>query len=86
MRRRDLFILLGAAAVADPARAQRRERPWRIGLLGDAPPSEWGALREGLRELGYVEGDSLLLESLPPRETIQSCQSLPSGSCAAAAT
>lgn len=54
-------ILLAVPAVA---LAQSAPRPIRIGILfGDAPlPHEEVALREGLREIGYVEGRNVVIE------------------------
>lgn len=54
-------ILLAVPAVA---LAQSVPRPIRIGILfGDAPlPHEEVALREGLREIGYVEGRNVVIE------------------------
>ena len=62
MRRRDLITLLGGAAASLPlaARAQQPERMWRIGVL--APMNRERAIRQGLRELGYVEGKNILIE------------------------
>src|SRR6266550_5444416 len=37
----------------------------RIGLLGDAPSFLTEAFRQGLRELGYVEGQSIRIEHRP---------------------
>ena len=68
MRRRELISLLGGAAVAWPlvVRAQGRDRLARIGYLRLAPASqsqrEESAFREGLADLGYVEGRNLSIE------------------------
>jgi len=66
MNRRELFAALGAAAVwPAAARAQPTGRPFRIGLLDTIPwqsNTNLAALKKGLRELGYVEGRSLILE------------------------
>jgi ABC-type uncharacterized transport system substrate-binding protein len=59
--RRQFITLLGGAAAAWPlvARAQQGERVRRIGILADEgwPPIE--SLKQGLRMLGYVEGQNL---------------------------
>ncbi len=53
------------AAVAEPA-----GKVHRMGILGNVPLSDtegarlWGALAEGLRGLGYVEGQNLIVEHL----------------------
>ena len=58
--RRELVIALGAGALTAPfgSFAQRQVKGWRIGVLGAGSPSGWApmveALRDGLRELGYV--------------------------------
>src|ERR1051326_7150310 len=68
MRRREFITLLGAAAVAWPigARAQQVEKIYRIGILEPIPAARnaanLGALRKGLRNLGYVEGQNLVIE------------------------
>jgi len=66
VRRRRFIALLGGAAVALPfaARAQQSKMP-RIGalVLTDEDGRVFGKeLREGLRELGLVEGQSYVLE------------------------
>ena len=66
MRRREFIAGLGSA-VAWPvvARAQQPKLP-TVGFLGPAPASNWAgpveALRAGLRDLGYIEGKTIILE------------------------
>jgi putative ABC transport system substrate-binding protein len=66
MQRREFITLLGGAAAAWPlaALAQQPERMRRVGILHPgSPPDPWlDGLREGLRELGYVEGKDLVFE------------------------
>jgi putative tryptophan/tyrosine transport system substrate-binding protein len=66
MQRREFITLLGGAAAAWPlaARAQPPPRPARIGILHPgSPPDPWlDGLRQGLRDLGYVEGQNLSVE------------------------
>jgi putative tryptophan/tyrosine transport system substrate-binding protein len=67
MRRREFVALLGYTAAAWPlaAHAQQTERVWRIGVLHVVPPDAsmgYAALRERLRQLGYVEGKNCALE------------------------
>jgi putative ABC transport system substrate-binding protein len=63
MRRRQFITLLGGAAMCPfGAQAQQTDRVWRIGVLVAEPWPEVEGLHDGLRELGYREGQNLLLE------------------------
>src|SRR6266513_1611082 len=68
MRRRDFVALLGGSVAAWPlaARAQQPTKIPRVGLLSTFSPSEtrpWHqALRQGLRDLGWVEGENISIE------------------------
>jgi putative ABC transport system substrate-binding protein len=68
MRRRKFITLLGGAAAAWPfaARGQQSARVWRIGMLETVSATlnsaNYDALRQGLRELGYVEGRNLTIK------------------------
>ena len=64
MRRRAFNTLLGGACVAGPlgVLAQQAKLP-RIGVLIAANPEDFlGELRKGLREHGYIEGQTITLE------------------------
>ena len=62
-RRRFLLTsLAGALAAPLAAGAQQAGKVWRIGYLGAAPSADDDAFRDGLRELGFVEGKNLVLE------------------------
>jgi len=68
--RRKLLVLLGASAVAAPLAsfAQQQNKIWRVGFLAgrhvDFLDSDYnyGPFRQGMRELGYVEGKNLVIE------------------------
>jgi putative tryptophan/tyrosine transport system substrate-binding protein len=62
IRRRELIVTLGSAAVAWPlaGRAEQPAKIPRIGILDDAPM--WQAFRQALRELGYLEGQNIAYE------------------------
>ena len=66
MQRREFITLLGGAAVAWPlgAHAQQAVKLYRIGILSPdlPPPGFLDAFRQGLRELGYVEGHNIAFE------------------------
>ena len=68
--RRKLISALGASAIATPlaAFAQPQTKVWRIGVLAsrhvDFIDSDYvyGPLRQGMRELGYVDGKNLIIQ------------------------
>src|SRR6516165_6221988 len=62
MRRREFITLFSGVAATWPlsARAQQQGRIPRIGIIDDAPM--WNAFREGLRDLGYLEGQNIAFE------------------------
>jgi putative ABC transport system substrate-binding protein len=69
MRRREFIVGVGGAALASPlaARAQPTSKARRIGLFDSSSPEAgrlrlWDAFRQRMRELGYVEGDTVVFE------------------------
>jgi putative ABC transport system substrate-binding protein len=67
MRRRELLLLVGGAVTAPPAlRAEQKAMPV-IGFLGATSPGpsvpNLAAFRQGLSEIGYIEGQNVLIES-----------------------
>ena len=66
--RRQSVFALGACALAVHAHcfAQAQDRIWRIGMLEtvsrELNAANLDAFRQGLRELGYVEGRNLVIE------------------------
>ena len=68
-RRRFLLASLAGALVGPlAAGAQQAGKVYRIGILGNVPLTDpeganlWGAFIQGLRELGYVEGQNITIE------------------------
>jgi putative ABC transport system substrate-binding protein len=68
MQRRAFILLIGAMAavrprslVAQPADQPRKKMP-RIGFLASVPHERIEAFDRGLRELGYVEGENIIIE------------------------
>ena len=68
MRRREFITLLGGVGIAWPfaAPAQKSSKVYRIGVLEQTSAAlhdeYFKAFRQGLRELGYVEGQNLAIE------------------------
>jgi putative tryptophan/tyrosine transport system substrate-binding protein len=67
LKRRELVSLLGGA-VAWPAiaLAERREKIWRVGIMDSVPralnTANLDAFHNGLRSLGYIEGQNLRID------------------------
>jgi putative ABC transport system substrate-binding protein len=64
MQRRQFITLLGTAAAAWPRAGwaqQRNSRIFRVGILANEKWPPLDGLRDGLRELGYIEGQNLEL-------------------------
>src|SRR5262245_63328298 len=65
VRRREFITLLGGAAVGWPLAASAQTQPKipRVGVVQAATPARGlEAFRQGLRELGYVEGQTIIME------------------------
>lgn len=66
MNKKIIVIILAALVLTftDPAQAQQPKKVPRIGVLrGGSPPDPFvEAFRQGLRDLGYVEGKNVLIE------------------------
>ena len=67
MQRREFITLFGGAVAAWPltAAAQQTKKVYRVGFLWDGPdvfPDALEAFRQGLRDLGYVEGETIAIE------------------------
>jgi putative ABC transport system substrate-binding protein len=55
-------LAVSVFAVSVPAAAQPPVKIYRVGILGNENSPPWDGLRQGLRDLGYVEGRNLSLE------------------------
>ena len=63
MNRRDAALLLLALVGAPGAlKAQPKQRVYRIGILTGSPSSALEGFNQGLRALGYVEGENIRIE------------------------
>ena len=66
MRRREVMLLFGGAMTAPlTALAQQAGKGYRVAFLEDSPsvyPDAIEALRQGVRDLGYVEGRNIAIE------------------------
>jgi putative tryptophan/tyrosine transport system substrate-binding protein len=67
MKRREFIVLLGGASVAWPLAARAQQPMPVVGLLsfkapGDSPQLE-AAIRQGLKDTGFVEGQNVVIES-----------------------
>lgn len=68
-KRRKLVLALGAGVLAAPfaALSQQSGKVWRIGWIsndrGSANAPMFAAFREGMRDLGYVEGRNLVIDA-----------------------
>src|SRR5215207_3424897 len=67
MRRREIVAAIGAVAAWPLGAPAQQRRVYRLGLLSagqiltsDVPV--WAAFKTGLHELGYVEGENIILE------------------------
>jgi putative ABC transport system substrate-binding protein len=68
--RRAFIVTIAGSAVSRPltTRAQQVRKHYKLGILGNVPLSDsegarlWGELVQGLRDLGYVEGQNLIVE------------------------
>ena len=83
LRRRDFIFALGGAATAWPlgAHAQDKRRTPKIGVLWHAGSAEgeeplFTTLVEDFRKLGYVDGQTIVLEHRFPNEVPEQFRSM----------
>src|SRR5229473_1209859 len=64
MRRRDFIVFFGGGLATWPlvARAQQSGKTWRIGFIAHRHEKFYDPSFQGLRELGYTEGQNLIVE------------------------
>ena len=63
MRRRKFISVIGGAALAWPLAARAMpEKKWLIGFIAHMHLRSYDSLFDGLRELGYVEGQNIVVE------------------------
>src|SRR3954451_21552238 len=64
MRRREFLAIVsgGVAAWSRCALAQQSGRTWRIGFIAHRHERFYDSLFDGLRDLGYTEGQNLIVE------------------------
>jgi hypothetical protein len=62
-----VMLTLGVLVVPLATDAQRPGKIPRIGFLGDTPGPHAEALRQGLHDVGYMEGQNLVIEYRWPR-------------------
>jgi putative tryptophan/tyrosine transport system substrate-binding protein len=64
MRRREVIKVIGGVAALWPcaARAQQSKKVPVVGVLWPNPPNQFEFIRQGLVELGYVEGKNIRFE------------------------
>jgi len=63
MRRREFIILMSSGAAVWPlGTLAQSSKTWRMGFIAHRYESFYDALFEGLRELGYTEGQNIIIE------------------------
>jgi ABC-type uncharacterized transport system substrate-binding protein len=57
-----LVLIIVAAAGAAVVQAQQAKKIPRIGIIADLPAPHHNALQQGLGDLGYIEGENIVIE------------------------
>jgi putative ABC transport system substrate-binding protein len=65
MDRRTIIRTAAGALVAAllSARGQQPDKVWRVGILDPGTPLSYAAFREGMRDLGYIDGRNIKYET-----------------------
>src|SRR6266851_5917680 len=67
-----VILALGILLVPHPTHAQQAGKVYQIGCIPGGPLAprahQWDAFRQTLRELGWVEGQNIILEFRPPAQ------------------
>src|SRR5688572_33411045 len=77
-----LAIFVTLAACSEIVKAQQPQKIYRVGRLSEGSPSDalskasYDAFREGLRDLGWIEGNNIVLESRWAKEPTASASNL----------
>lgn len=62
MRRREFLTLAGGAAAILPFTAYAQQKIPRVGVLVTSEPGTMGPFRQALRDIGYIEGQTIQLD------------------------
>ncbi len=62
MKRRDFLRFVGGAAMAWPLPTYAQQKMPRIGVLVTSEPGTMGPFRQALRDIGYIEGQTIQLD------------------------
>jgi putative ABC transport system substrate-binding protein len=76
-KRREFISLIGSAVMMLPLPALAQSKRARIGWFSVAPHPYIDAFRRGLRELGWIEGESLVIEPTYAEAIQSGCQGSP---------
>ena len=62
MKRRDFLRFVGGAAMAWPLPTYAQQKMPRVGILVASEPGTMGPFRQALRDIGYIEGQTIQLD------------------------
>ena len=69
MRRREFITLVGGVAAWPFAASAQQPAAPIIGILDNASPAaqNLAAFKQGLKETGYIDGQNVAIDTVPPR-------------------